>query len=73
MLPPYNDKEEGWQEWLKEMDLWEDALSEDQLYLRYRRFRMVKFGISTKYAKEFMHDLLIIEDFLVWGSSIGLA
>ena len=34
---------------------------------------MVKFGINTKFEKEYLHDLLIIEDFLVWGASIGWA
>ena len=33
----------------------------------------VKFGINTKFAKDYYRDLLVIEDFLVWGASIGYA
>ena len=53
MLPPY-EKEDGWESWLQENNLWEDQLTEDQLYLRYLRFKMVKFGINTKFAKDYM-------------------
>lgn len=35
--------------------------------------KSVKFGINTKFLKDYYKDLLIVEDFLVWGSSIGFA
>jgi hypothetical protein len=35
--------------------------------------KSIKFGINTKFVKDYYRDLLIIEDFLVWGGSIGYA
>jgi hypothetical protein len=39
MLTPVDDKDEGWDEWLREHGLWDETKCIDDLYLRYRCFK----------------------------------
>lgn len=43
------------------------------MYLRYLRMKQVKFGANVGDKRKYYQDLLEVEDYLVWGSSIGCA
>ena len=34
----HEEREPGWMEWLREQQLWDERMAEDQLYLRYKKF-----------------------------------
>ena len=71
-LPP--DREEGWEAWLREFDLWDDTHTEERAYRRYLTFSRVKFGAAPRDVwPKLFGDLLEFESSLVFGSGhIGL-
>lgn len=43
MSDPVAEKDEGWAEWLVKYGLWDDEMSIDALYLRYRKLSKLTF------------------------------
>jgi hypothetical protein len=43
MIAPVNEKDDNWTEFLHHYGLWDDRMTEDDLYLRYRKFSAVDF------------------------------
>ena len=68
------EREEGWQAWLREFDLWDPTHTEQRAYKRYLTFSRIRFGAAPRevWAKLF-RDLLEFETSLVFGPGhIGL-
>jgi hypothetical protein len=72
MLEPVHDKEDGWQEFLQKYEIFDASMSEDQLYLRYLKFKDVTFPLVAQEDWHlFFNDLLLLEKGLVFGNCIG--
>lgn len=66
------EKEEGWQVWLHNMELWDPCLGEDKLYVRYKCFKDIQVGVvSEEFKRRMFRDLLTLEKGLVYGDAIG--
>ena len=52
--------------------MYDSQLNEQELYLRYLKLKDVKFGIVPEEQwHKYYNDLLEVENYLVFGSSIG--
>ena len=74
MLSIYSEKrEEGWQEWLKKHHLLDPGKSDQELYLRYKKFKGLEMGPVVSPADHglFYCDLLPLEASLVCVDAIG--
>ena len=57
---------------MKEMGLWDGALSFDQAYLRYQKFSKLTFPLVPRSSwPRYFRDLLQFEPALVFGDAIG--
>jgi hypothetical protein len=73
MLEEKEPCEEGWREFLGENGLWDSALEEARLYMRYQRFRKLSFPAAPEGMRPRLYqDLLRVEAGLVYGDAIGL-
>ena len=62
------EREEGWQAWLREFDLWDPTQTEQWVHRRYLTFSCIHLGATPRevWAKLF-RDLLEFEPSLVFG------
>ena len=67
------EREPGWQEWLQQYQLADPQLSEQDAYIRYKKFKGLEFGpvVHEDDRHLYYRDLLPLEASLVCGDAIG--
>ena len=63
---------DGWLEWLREFDLWDEGMSEKAAFTRYWKFHKVEFqAIPRERWHIYFKRLVALEDLFVVGDAIG--
>ncbi len=74
MMQEEGEREEGWQEWLRDRGLYRGDEGDASNYLRYRKFAKLNLGVAPEADQPyFLQELLPLERGLVFGDAIGLA